>query len=35
MDGVRDQLFSGSGFTLDEHRGIRGRNQIHLLQNGF
>ncbi len=35
VDGARDQLFSGSGFALDEHRGIGGRNQLELLENGL
>ena len=32
MNGAGNQLFTGTGFTTDQHAGERGRNQFHLLQ---
>ena len=33
MDGAGDQFLARAGFSVDEHRGIRGSHLLHLQQN--
>ena len=35
VDGARQQFLAGAGFAVDQHRGIGGRDGLHLLQNGL
>jgi hypothetical protein len=35
VDCVSDEFFTSSGFSVNEYRGIRRCNPLHLLQNDF
>jgi hypothetical protein len=35
MDGLRNEFFSGTGFALDEHSRVCGRNLLNLIKHRF
>ncbi len=35
MNCVRNQLLASAGFSLDENRGVSGRDSLDLLQHSF
>jgi hypothetical protein len=35
VDGMGNQLLAGAGLTLNQNRGVSGRNTFHLSKHGF